>query len=87
MSQGLFERTGVRYEVACDLIGAVIAHYAETIAVLRDQPAPDQDAIAKAEAAKGALLDERDALDPENAQAIEEAIAKYGEQARNLYRP
>lgn len=85
MNQGLFARTGVRYEVACDLIGAVIAHYAETIAALRDQPTPDDAAIAEAVKAKDALQDVRDDLDPQDAQAIEEAIAKYGEQARRLY--
>ena len=38
-SAGLFDRAGVRYEVACDVIGALIAHYAEIMGREREQAA------------------------------------------------
>jgi hypothetical protein len=62
VSDKLFNRTGVRYEVACDVIGALISHYAALIATEEDKDGPDQDTIVKAGAAQKALRDERDAL-------------------------
>lgn len=81
----LFNRAGVRYEVACDVIGAVIAHHSEVIAIELDKPEPDQAVIAAAEAAKKALRDTREALDTKDIAGIEAAIATYGPQARALY--
>ena len=42
----LFSRTGVRYEVALDVLGAMIAHYAEAVARERDKPDADLAMIA-----------------------------------------
>jgi hypothetical protein len=42
----LFSRTGVRYEVALDVLGAMIAHYAEAIARERDRLDADEIVIA-----------------------------------------
>jgi hypothetical protein len=39
--QELFSRTGVRYEVALDVIGACIAHFAEGIAAELEKTTPD----------------------------------------------
>jgi hypothetical protein len=33
---GLFSRTGVRYEVALDVLGVIIAHHSEQIAIARE---------------------------------------------------
>lgn len=85
MAQGLFARTGVRYEVACDAIGALLAHYAALIATERDKDAPDAGVIADAEAEQRRLRDAREALDPADASAVEEVIATYGQQALALY--
>jgi hypothetical protein len=82
VSDRLFKRTGVRYEVACDVIGALISHYAALIAAEEEKDSPDPDAIMKAEVAQKALRDERDALDSNDAEAIEAIIATYGPQAR-----
>lgn len=38
---GLFSRAGIRYEVALDVLGALIAHYAEMLGIERSRPAPD----------------------------------------------
>jgi microcompartment protein CcmK/EutM len=81
----LFSRTGVRYEVACDVIGALISYYAALIAAQQEKESPDAAAIEKAEAAQEALRDEREALDSTDAEAIEAVIASYGPQARALY--
>ena len=85
MSKGLFKRTGVRYEVACDVIGALIAHYSEILATEYDKEIPDQAVIDAATAEKKALRDKREALDSSDSKAIEAAIATYGPQARALY--
>ena len=82
---GLFDRAGVLYEVACDVIGAIIAHYSETLAHERGKPVPDAAAVERIEAAKRALRLERDELDTSNAEAIKSVIQKYGPQARELY--
>ncbi len=81
----LFDRTGVRYEVACDVLGAIIAHYSEALALEREKPFPDAAAVERIEAAKRALRTERDELDPSNSEAIKAVIRKYGPQARQLY--
>ena len=82
---GLFDRAGVLYEVACDVIGAIIAHYSEALAQERGKPVPDAAAVERIEAAKRTLWLERDELDTSNAKAIKSVIQKYGPQARELY--
>ena len=51
---GLFDRVGLRYEVACDVIGALIAHYAEIIGHEREQAQPDEAVLRVALAMKAA---------------------------------
>lgn len=85
MSNQLFNRAGVRYEVACDIIGAIIAHHAELIGQEREKDAPDPSVIDANEREQKRLRDLRDTLDPKNPPAIEDVIATYGPQARDLY--
>ena len=85
MSRGIFSRTGVRYEVACDVIGALIAHQAEIIAAEESKPSPGRGVIADAEAAQRSLRDEREKLDSHDLEAIERIIATYGPLARAAY--
>ena len=82
---GLFDRAGVLYEVACDVLGAIIAHYSEALAMERRKPLPDAAAVKRIEATKRALRMERDELDASNAEATKAVIRKYGPQARALY--
>jgi hypothetical protein len=81
----LFRRSGVRFEVACDVIGAVIAHYAEVIGTERDRPTPDAQKIAHAQQLVGELKDIREDLDPKDAAAIEGTIERLAPLARHLY--
>lgn len=83
--RGLFARTGVRYEVACDVIGAMIAHHAEVIGQERERDQPDQAILQNALQQKRQLMDARDALEPNDSAAIEAAIACYAPLARKLY--
>lgn len=82
---GLFSRTGVRYEVAVDVLGAIIAHYSEQIGIERSKPQPDESVVELAEQAKSRLRDVREALRPNDREAIESVIKRFGPQARALY--
>lgn len=82
---GLFDRSGVLYEVACDVLGALIAHYSEALALARGKPLPDSATVERIEAIKRGLRLERDDLNPSNSKAIKVVIQKYGPQARKLY--
>lgn len=84
-SMGLFRRAGVRYEVACDVIGAVIAHFAELIGTERDRPSPDTQKIAHAQQLVTELKNIREDLDPTDSAAIEATIARLAPLARHLY--
>jgi len=86
MTPPLFPRAGVRYEVAVDILGAIIAHWSAVIATERDKPAPNADDITLAEQVKAELRALRDELDPADEDGIERVIAQYGPQARDLYR-
>lgn len=82
---GLFDRSGVRYEVACDVIGALIAHYAEIMGKERDRAQPDEAILRVAGALKSALAAERDDLNQRDSAGIEAAISRYAPLARRLY--
>jgi hypothetical protein len=86
MKDQLFNRAGVRYEVALDVLGAIIAHHSEVIAAERGKDAPDEAAIAAAQQSKDALRTVREELDPNKAESIERVIEQYGQQARELYK-
>lgn len=81
----LFRRAGVRYEVAVDVIGAVIAHYAQVIGAERDRPTPDAQKIAHAQQLVAELKDIREDLDPTDSAAIEATIERLAPLARHLY--
>ena len=81
-----FDRAGVLYEVACDVLGAIIAHYSEALSQERGKLVPDAAAVERIESAMRALRLERDELDTSNAEAIKAVIRKYGPQARALYK-
>jgi len=83
---GLFDRTGVLYEVACDVLGAIIAHHSEALALERGKPVPDAVTVEQIGAVMCALRLERDELDASNAVAIKAVIQTHGFQASELYR-
>lgn len=83
--RGIFSRVGLRYEVACDVIGAVIAHYAELIGMELASDKPDQRRISMAQRLTSELKDAREALDSRDSDAIESAIERFGALARHLY--
>ncbi|PPB84020.1 hypothetical protein B0O95_105204 [Mycetohabitans endofungorum] len=85
MTKQLFSRTGVRYEVALDVLGAIIAHHSEAIAVERDKPVPDEAVIERTLQKINALDALRDELDPREPETIERVIQQYAPQARELY--
>lgn len=84
---GLFERVGLRYEVACDVMGAMISHYAQAIAQESDKPAPHARVLALYEALESQIRQQRDSLDHQDSAAIEAAIAHYGPRARAAFAP
>ena len=55
---------GIRFEVAQDVLGAVIAHWAEAAAQVRDAANPDADHLAAILAEQRKLRIPRDELDP-----------------------
>ncbi len=85
MANQLFNRTHVRYEVALDILGAIMSHYSESIAIEMDKDQPDQAVIKSAQASKEALRDVREGLDPNAKDEIEDVISRYGKEARELY--
>ena len=82
----LFSRAHLRYEVACDVMGAVISHHAHCIGQQRSQPnGGNAQIIQTHQQAKSAIALQRDHLDPDDAQAIEAVIAQFGSLARQHY--
>lgn len=82
----LFSRAHLRYEVACDVMGAVISHHAHCIGQQRSQPnGGNAQIIQNHQQAKNVIALQRDHLAPDDAQAIEAAIAKFGLLARQHY--
>jgi hypothetical protein len=75
---GLFERSGVLYEVACDVLGAIIAHYSESIAFERDKPFPDLALVDRMQDAKRCVCLERDNLHPSDSASIKAVILNHG---------
>jgi hypothetical protein len=80
--QRLFSRSGVRFEVACDVIGAVVAHFAEAIGRERDRPTHDSQKIAHAQQLVAELKDIREDLDPKDSAAIEATIERLRKATR-----
>ncbi len=84
MSSGLFNRTGVRYEVACEILGAIISHHAEVLGLENSKAIADPTAVVAAQTAISEINGLRDGLDPKDSAAIESLIAEYGPLARQL---
>ena len=61
------------------------ARFDELIGQEREKDAPDPNVIDANEREQKRLRDLRDTLDPKNPPAIEDVIATYGPQARDLY--
>lgn len=78
---------GIRFEVAQDVLGALIAHWAEAAAEARDAAKPDADHLAAIQAEQRKLRLLRDELDPRDTAQIEAEIAELAPLARRLYAP
>lgn len=84
-SARVFNRAGVRLEVAQDVIGAIISHFAELIGQEREQVSPRQDRIAEAQRLISELKDMREELDTRQPVSIEAAIKWLAPFARHLF--
>lgn len=76
---------GIRFEVAQDVLGSVIAHWAEAAAQARDAANPDAGHLAAIQAEQRKLRTLREELDPDDAAQIEAVIAEHAPLARRLY--
>ncbi len=85
MTDQLFSPVGVRYEVALDILGNIIAYHAEIFGIEYEKAVPDEAVIAAAREAQRDLRAIREKLDPDDSDAIERVIAQYGPQSRALY--
>lgn len=81
----LFSRTGVRLEVAHDVIGAIISHFAELIGQEREKGSPRQHRIAEAQRLISELKDMREELDTRQPASIETAIKWLAPFARHIF--
>ena len=84
-TDSLFSRAGIRHEVALDVLGSLIAHYAELLGIERSRAVPDDAVVRQAEAIQRYLRHTRNELNPKNATEIESTIARYAPLARRLY--
>ena len=84
MSSGLFNRAGVRYEVACEMLGAIISHHAEVLGLENSKAIADPTVVVAAQTAISEINQLRDGLDPKDSAAVESLIAKYRPLARQL---
>lgn len=82
---GVFSRVGVRLEVAHDVLGAVISHFAERLGHERDAETPSLDKINAARQMIKQVKDIREQLDPADPEGIEKTIAWLGPYARHLF--
>lgn len=81
----IYSRVGVRFEVAQDVLGAIIAHHAEVLGKERSKPDPDQSVIAEALKAQEEMDNLRYGLRHDDEHAIENIIREYGPIARELW--
>ena len=81
----IFSRVGVRLEVAQDVWGAIIAHYAKEIGEELAKPNPDVSVIEAAERAQDEMDELRGSLSVQEPERLEEVIKKYGPIARELW--
>ena len=81
----IFSRVGIRLEVAEDVLGAIIAHYAAEIGKELAKPNPDVSVIEAAERVQDEMDELRDSLSVQEPERLEEVIKKYGPIARELW--
>lgn len=81
----IFNRVGIRLEVAEDVLGAIIAHYAAEIGKELAKPNPDVSVIEAAERVQDEMDELRDSLSVQEPERLEEVIKKYGPIARELW--
>lgn len=81
----IFSRVGIRLEVAQDVLGAIIAHYAAEIGKELAKPNPDVSVIEAAERVQDEMDELRDSLSVQEPERLEEVIKKYGPIARELW--
>jgi hypothetical protein len=74
----------VDYEVACGVIGQLIGQQVELIASEEEKAIPNRSLIEAAGRERRALIEARDALKPEDFDAIRHAIETYGPRARQI---
>ena len=86
MGAELFSRMYLRFEIARDCIGAVLAHQMAVIAEEASRDDADQGVLAQAEEERAKLMIIRDDIDPANSQQIESIIRDYGQLALKLFR-
>ena len=80
----IFNRVGIRLEVAEDVLGAIIAYHAAEIGKELAKPNPDVSVIEAAERAQDEMDELRDSLSVQEPERLEEVIKKYGTIAREL---
>ena len=78
---------GIRLEVAQDVLGALLAHWAEVAAQAQGAANPDPGRLAEIKAEQRKLRNLRADLDPRDAAQIEAVIAEHAPLARRLYAP
>ena len=78
-------KTAVRAEVAQEMMGNVIAHHSEQIALEEAKPTPDVKVIEQAHAEKVRVRLERTALNVDDRKQIEDVIARYKPIVHELY--
>jgi hypothetical protein len=76
---------GIRYEVAQDVLGALLAHWSEAAAQALDAANPDLGHLAEIEAEQRKLRSLRHDLDPGDLAQIESVITEHAPLARRLY--
>ncbi len=82
---GAFSRAGIRLEVAHDVLGAVISHFAEQLGHERDAETPRPDKIDTAQQLIKEVKYIREQLDPAEPEGIEKTIAWLGPYAQHLF--
>jgi hypothetical protein len=76
---------GIRFEVAQDVLGALLAHWSEAAAEVLDAANPDPALLAEIDAEQRKLRFLRHDLDPRDAAQIETVIAEHAPLARRLF--
>lgn len=76
---------GLRFEVAQDVLGALLAHWAEAAADALESAEADPARLAEIERQQRKYRNLRADLDPRDAVQIESVIAEHAPLARRLY--